>query len=108
MDRLMNEQVLELETLAYQGTGGVSANSRRVGFQPAFQDTRTLAVYLSRFMDGQPAPFHLLDALPDEVVVSRNACGRVEAVRSSVVSGFVRDGEFYTRDEAARRVEEVH
>ncbi len=65
-------------------------------------------MYLSRFTTGEPAPFHLLDGLPDEVVAARGASGRVEAVRPGVVSGFVRDGEFYTREEAARRVAELH
>lgn len=108
MARIMTEQELQLETIAFTGTGGVSANSRSSGFHPAFLDTYTHAVYLSRFLDGQPAPFHLLDGLPDDVVVTRNASGRVEAVKPGVVSGFVRDGEFYTRDEAAQRVGEIH
>jgi len=43
----------------------------------------------------------LLDGLPNELVVARNAQGCVTRVKSSVVSGFVRDQRFYTRDEAA-------
>ena len=49
-----------------------------------------------------PAPVHLLDGLPEEVVVARHPCGRVEKVKASVVSGFVREARFYTREEAAR------
>ena len=108
MSEFMNQQALQGETAAYSGTGGESAVSYANGFQPAFLDTRSLAVYLSRFSDGRLAPFHLLDGLPDAVVVSRNAWGRVESVRAGVVSGFVRDGEFYTREEAARQVAELH
>lgn len=107
MARLMTQNELQLETLAFAGTGGVSSNSRSSGFHPAFMDTYTQAVYLSRFLNGQPAPFHLLDGLPDDVVVTRGASGRVNTVKSTVVSGFVRDGEFYTRDEAAQSVAEL-
>jgi hypothetical protein len=32
-------------------------------------------VYLSRFADGRLAPVHLLDGLPDSVVLARGACG---------------------------------
>lgn len=107
MARLMTQNELQLETLAFAGTGGVSSNSRSSGFHPAFMDTYTQAVYLSRFLNGQPAPFHLLDGLPDDVVVTRGASGRVNTVKPTVVSGFVRDGEFYTRDEAAQSVAEL-
>jgi hypothetical protein len=58
-------------------------------------------VYLSRFADGRVAPVHLLDGLPAEVVVSRYPSGRVAAVSASVVAGFVRGGQFYTREQAA-------
>lgn len=108
MGRNLTEQELQLETQAFAGTGGTSANSRSSGFHPAFLDTHTHAVYLSCYRDGRPAPFHLLDGLPDDVVLSRTASGRVEAVRPGVVSGFVLDGQFYTRDESARRVAELH
>ena len=106
MGRTLTEQELQGETLAFAGTGGVSANHHGDGFHPAFLDTGTHAVYLSRFLDGQLAPFHLLDGLPDDVVVARSEAGRVEAVKPGVVSGFVCDGAFYTREEAVRRVEE--
>ena len=108
MNEAMTERVLELETRALRGTGGVSANNRDCGFRPAFLDASTDTVYLSRFRDGQPAPFHLLDGLPDDVVVARSASGAVETVKPTVVSGFVRAGRFYTRDEAAEMVAELH
>ena len=92
---------LALETAHYRGTGGVSENNRSQRFQPAFIDRDTETVHLSRFPDGRPAPCHLLDGLPDELVRARNEQGRVMRVKSSVVSGFVRDERFYTRDEAA-------
>jgi hypothetical protein len=97
----VTEQSLERENLRYRGSGGVSAESRPLGFQPAFADRETRAIHLSRFADGRPAPCHLLDGLPGELVVSRRPCGRVAAVKASLVSGFVRAGRFYTREEAA-------
>ncbi len=96
----MTEQQLDLERSRYHGTGGVSQN-RSCGFRPAFMDTQTRAVYPSRFTDGRLAPFHILDGLPDELVLSRNARGRGAIVKASVVSGFIRESLFYSRDEAA-------
>src|SRR5262245_36831515 len=97
----MTEATLRLENRRHRGTGGVSHNARPMSFHPAFMDQGTCAVYLSRFADGRMAPFHMLDGLPDEVVVERTPGGRVAAIKPSVVSGFVRAGRFYTRDEAA-------
>lgn len=92
---------LALEAARFRCTGGVSENNRSLGFQPAFINRETGTVYLARFPDGRPAPCHLLDGLPTELVVARNAQGCVTRVKSSVVSGFARDQRFYTRDEAA-------
>jgi len=55
----------------------------------------------SRFADGQPAPMHLLDGLPDLWVVKRDAQGRVSALEDTVIAGFIRGGHFYTREQAA-------
>jgi hypothetical protein len=100
----LSDAVLSQENRAYFGSGGRSQENRSYGFRPAFMDTQTRAVYASCFADGRPAPFHLLDGLPDEVVVDRQPCGRVVAIKESVVSGFLLDGRFLTRDEAAERV----
>ena len=104
----MNQRILERETIAYQGRGGVSTENRCLGFRPAFRDTETGRLYPSRFADGRPAPFHLIDGLPDEVAVARNVAGRVTRVKDTVVSGFTLNGWFYSRDEAARRVSDEH
>ena len=71
---------------------------------PAFRDAGTGEVYLSRFSNGAIAPMHLLDGLPDALVMSRNASGLVLETQGSVVAGFVRDGCFYSREEASRAV----
>lgn len=108
MGQSVSVQTLQRENGRFQGTGGVSQGNRSFGFRPAFFDGETAVVYLSRFADGQPAPFHLVDGLPDEVVLSRNPTGRVATVKRTLVSGFVLDGCFYTREQAARKVEELN
>jgi hypothetical protein len=97
----MTKISLALETANYRGTGGVSENNRGLAFQPAFVDRETGTVHLSRFPDGRLAPCHLLDGLPAEVVLARNEQGRAMRVKASVVSGFVHEACFYTRQEAA-------
>jgi hypothetical protein len=98
--------VLQQEDARYAGTGGRSEANRDLGFRPAFFDCATCIVYLSRYRDGRVAPFHLLDGLPEDVVLVRADCGRVAVVKSSLISGFERNGYFYTRAAAARAVAE--
>ena len=99
--KMLSKKKLHCETLAFQGTGGVSAENRSHGFQPAFLDKETGVAHLSRFSDGQLAPVHILDGLPDGLVTSRSAGGQVLAVKASVVAGFFAEGRFYTREEVA-------
>src|SRR5690349_10857555 len=106
MKRLMNVERLRLENAKHAGTGGVSAGNRSLGFHPAFLDCATMQVYRSRFADGRDAPFHVLDGLPEDVVLERTESGRVHSVKSSIISGFERGGFFYTRRAAARAREE--
>jgi hypothetical protein len=61
-------------------------------------------VYLSRFADGRLAPMHLLDGLPPEVVLSDPVSRQVVALKDSVTAGFVREGRFYSRQEAVQVV----
>ncbi|MCK0508036.1 hypothetical protein [Aromatoleum anaerobium] len=98
---MLSPQRLRCENHEFRDTGGRSEENCSIGFRPAFMDVATRAIYPSRFADGRPAPFHLLDGLPDGVVLHRHANGRVARVKESVVSGFVLDGRFYTREEAA-------
>ncbi len=53
----------------YQGTTGVSANNRHLGFRPAFRDRVTGRIFHSRFANGMSAPVHILDGLPEEAVL---------------------------------------
>lgn len=91
---------LARENRRFAGTKGVSAAHQHDRFRPAFLDSDTGVIYPSRFADGRPAPCHLLDGLPAHLVLERIR-GRVKAVKKSVISGFVRAGRFYTREEAA-------
>lgn len=100
MNQAMTQGRLRRENLAHRGRGGVSAENRGCGFRPAFLDRETSIVYPSCFDDGRPAPFHLLDGLPEDLVLARDAAGRAAALKDSVVAGFVRGDRFYSREEA--------
>jgi len=104
MNQVTTQTVLEQESATYRGRGGISAENRSYGFRPAFLDTETGVVYVSCYPNGQPAPLHLLDGLPEELVLARNPAGRVTRAKGCVSSGFVRDGRFYTREQAACQV----
>jgi hypothetical protein len=106
MKRLVNARLLKQENIVHAATAGRSQGNCGFGFHPAFLDTGTFSIYLSRFADGRPAPFHLLDGLPDEVVLVRSPSGRVLAAKHTLVSGFERNGFFYTRTAAARAAAE--
>jgi hypothetical protein len=105
MGHALTKASLQIETAYYRGTNGSSENNRCLGFQPAFLDRAKCTVYLSRCADGRLAPCHLLDGLPPELVLTRDEQGHVTEVKGSVESGFVRDGQFYTRYEAAAMLE---
>lgn len=97
----MNDARLREENRQYRGTTGVSQCNRDLGYLPAFCDCTTGRCEPSRFADGSPAPIHLIVGLPDDWVVERDEDGRPTAVKGSVVAGFLRDGRFFTREQAA-------
>ena len=98
----MNAQFLRKENKLSRGTGGVSQENRDCGFIPAFYDSYSCQVVISRFANGNPAPIHVLDGLPEDGVIGRDKGGRVVAVKDSVISGFMCQGRFYTRAQAAQ------
>ncbi len=98
-----SDAALVSESKRYQGTGGSSQGNDTFGFIPAFCDTSNNTVYLSRLADGQLARVHVLDGMPEHLVVSREN-NRVTAVLKSVIAGFVLNEAFFTRDEAAQFV----
>jgi hypothetical protein len=95
---------LRIENIFHAGSGGRSQENAGLGFNAAFLDFDTMTIYRSCFRDGRLAPMHLLDGLPDEVVVARAASGRVVTAKATLISGFERKGFFYTRSAAARAV----
>jgi hypothetical protein len=105
MNQPMSYEQLSQENRNFAGTAGVSQENRSSGFHPAFCDTDTGRVELARFADGNPAPCHLLDGVPEEWIQTRSHTGRITAVKASVISGFVRASRFYTREQAARAVQ---
>jgi hypothetical protein len=101
MSAALTSQCLQDQNRRFHGTRGVSASNRGLGFLPAFFDAESGRVEVSRFGNGAPAPVHLLCGLPAEWVVARDASGTVTAVKGSVIAGFLREGCFLTREEAA-------
>lgn len=77
-----------------------------LGFRPAFYDYATCTLHASRRSDGRPAGYHDFDGLPDELVLVRTDCGRVLAVKSSLMAGFERNGYFFTQASAIRATRE--
>jgi len=104
--RVLSQNELKRENTVHLGTGGRSQENSGLRFRPAFFDFATQKIYPSRFADGRLAPFHLLDGLPEEVVIDRAPNGRIVAAKATLISGFVRDGFFYTRTAAARAAQE--
>ena len=100
----LSSQALAQQNHVFQGTGGVSRGNREQGFRPAFLDQSTGTRYLSRFADGRIAPLHVLDGLPDELVVERDGSGHIKTAKACVIAGFLRGGLFYTRERAAKAV----
>lgn len=99
-----NRSRLRRENQAFQRTGGISSENRDSGFKPAFLDTATGRTYRSCFADGREAPVHVLDGLPDDIVMARTSSGQVFCAKPSLSAGFLRKGRFYSREEVARRL----
>ena len=99
---VLTELSLHDENRLYANTRGISGNNGSLGFRPGYLNRLSGEWVLSRFSDGKLAPIHVLDGLPESWVDARDANGRVVAARAEVVTGFIRDSRFYTRDEAIR------
>jgi hypothetical protein len=98
---ILSVQRLQAENRAYTGGGGVSHGNRHSGFTPAFLDTLSGIALPSQYGDGIPASVHILDGLPPHWVMERDRRGKALKARPGVIAGFLRDGCFYTREEAA-------
>lgn len=100
----LSNQTLKQQNHMFEKTGGISSGNSCEGFIPAFKDNTSGAIFLSRFADGKIAPLHVLDGLPEELVAERGTNKEVLAVKGCVISGFMRSGLFYTREQAAEIV----
>lgn len=89
------------ENRQFANTCGLSQHNACHNFLPAFRNEETGEVALATFADGRQAPMHIILGLPKSWATAHNARGQVAAIASCVIAGFVRDGQFYTRAEAA-------
>lgn len=100
MAQVMTIKTLKRDHDRFAGTKGISDNNTCSGFVPAFIDSATGITYISRNPDGTVAACHRIDGLPDEVVTQKASDGSIIAVADTIVPGFVKDDQFYTREEA--------
>lgn len=91
---------LNKEVVKYKGIGGISTEAIKNKFIPGFRDSETGLIYPSLDENGRPTGIHLLDGLPESMITERNKYGDVTKAKASLESGFIRDDQFYTRDDA--------
>tara|TARA_R110002072_G_scaffold1369_2_gene11208 strand:- start:17193 stop:17501 length:309 start_codon:yes stop_codon:yes gene_type:complete len=96
----MNRQSLLDQNEDFNGTMGVSLKNRSLGFIPAFRDERTGRVELARFRNGEIAPMHVIAGLPRDWATAFDEDGDVASLTSTIIAGFVRQEEFFTREQA--------
>ncbi len=101
MNKAFTKRELTFQNVVLLGTGGLSAENRRSGFVPVFLDTERAEVHPSCYANGQIASIHILDGLPEHLILANEESGAVSQVKRSVIPGFLRKGQFYTREEAA-------
>ncbi|MGH1460860.1 MAG: hypothetical protein ACRBB6_02375 [Neptuniibacter sp.] len=95
---------LELENERFADSGGISQNNATQRFMPAFKNKHTGEIALSRYANGATAPFHLIEGLPENWLKKEEKCTDLEAC---IISGFVRFGQFFDRQEAADFMEQA-
>ena len=105
MQQTLSKAALYRQNQTFGRSGGVSEQNRHRGFVPAFYETQSHKAVVSRFANGIAAPIHVLEGLPEAWVVERDQTNRVITVKGSVIAGFLRDGQFYTREQAALAVD---
>jgi len=66
------------------------------GFLPAFRHLETGETRLCQLENGRISKFHLLDSLPDDWILERDAGGRPVTLVSQVEPGFLRGIQFWT------------
>jgi hypothetical protein len=103
-DSSLTPEKLQQQTVAFRGTGGISAENNGHGFTPAFFDTAKGEIHLARFADGRLAPMHILEGLPKDLIRVRDAAGHATATVPTIIAGFAHQQRFYTREQAAAAV----
>ncbi|MEE4300733.1 MAG: hypothetical protein V2J24_14940 [Pseudomonadales bacterium] len=101
MSRPLSAQRIDAEHRHFVATVGVGTETVHPQRIPAFRDSRTGRIEISRFEDGRPAPMHLIEGLPDEWALAHDADGHIRVLKAEIACGFVCGGRFYTRAEAA-------
>ncbi len=106
MSRMKSISDIEAERAQYINTGGTSQDSgnKQMEFIPAFFDTQSNTIHLSRTCDGNIAAMHLLTGLAESIIDSRDSHGKITGIKKSVIVGFEKNGQFYTREQAAKIV----
>ncbi len=89
------------ESVSYVGTCGESKTAQQARFVPAFRCEKDGRVEVARLASGKPAAMHLIVGLPPEWAAQCDDEGRVCELKSGITAGFLREGRFYTRAEAA-------
>ena len=96
----MDRRQLERQNRRFANTPGVSKHNQQRGFIPAFKDPQSGRIELARKENGEVAAMHLIAGLPDAWVAEVDQNGAITRLKDDIVAGFVRDGEFFTRDQA--------
>jgi hypothetical protein len=99
---VLTQLSLRDENRLFEHTRGRSETNHQLGFVPGYRNSATGEQVASCFADGSPAPVHLLDGLPEAWVAERDGAGHVTRTCPGLVSGFIRDGRFYSREQALR------
>lgn len=104
-NKAITPNALKQQNNAFMGTGGRSQENKHAHFLPAFLDNQTNEIFISKFANGCQAPFHCLDGLPKKVVLEQTEKGFVKKIKATIIAGFERNGQFYTRDQAAHAIQ---
>ena len=101
MKRPNDQLAVKAASQPYLGTCGESIEATRCQFLPAFIDREDGRVELARMVDGRLAPMHLICHLPVEWALQCDAQGHVIELKETIEAGFVREGRYFTRAQAA-------
>lgn len=102
----LDAKTIEQESKRFLGRMGTSSEVNGSGFCPAFKDSNTGDVHPSRFADGTLATLHVLDGLPNHLVLERNNNGHVTKTVDWLITGFIKDNQFYTRMEVSNMIQQ--